>query len=143
MKKLYFLLPALFCAPALAETTTVFQCKTTNNKIVSVTINHENIYYRFGKPKVAPELSFSVPKDKASTFQWKGWGNSISYSVNIPNGDITYTVYSSIDKLAEEQKAEAGIMVQNKDKLLARILCHVDDPSYINAMEGVDLPPEE
>lgn len=143
MKKRSLLLLLLCSTPALADNTTVFQCKTTNNKIVYVKLDHEKLYYRFRKLKATPELSFSIPKNKASTFQWKGWGNAISYTVNIPHGNITYTVYSSVNKLTEEQEVEAGIMVQNKDNLIARILCHVDDPFYINNMEGVDLPPEE
>lgn len=69
MRKIYILLALLSINPALADDIIVFQCKTTNNKIVSVRLNHDKIYCRFGKLKAIPELSFSTPKNKASTYQ--------------------------------------------------------------------------
>lgn len=46
--------------------------------------------------------------------------------------EILLILYSSMDRLTEEHKTEAGIIVQNKDKQIACILCQENDPLYIN-----------
>lgn len=143
MKKIYCLVVILSISHASAKTTTIFECKTTNHKIVSVTMDHNKIYYNFGKQQSTPELFFSIPKSKASTYQWMGAGRSIYYTVNVPNGHITYTLYSSMDRLTEDHKTESGIIVQKANKEIARILCDENNKFYTNNIEGIDLPSEE
>ncbi|CAI3932668.1 hypothetical protein [Commensalibacter papalotli (ex Botero et al. 2024)] len=143
MKTIYYLIATLFISPALAKNTTIFECTTTNRKIVTVTMDHNKIYYKFGKQQSTPELSFSIPKSKASTYQWMGAGRSIYYTVNVPNGHITYTLYSSMDRLTKDHKTESGIIVQKANKEIARILCDENNKFYTNNIEGIDLPSEE
>lgn len=126
---------------AFANTEIIFECKTTNNKIVSVQKNKNTVFYKFGKSLKSPELSFSIPKHLASTFQWNGVGSSIYYDVDVPNGNTIYTVYSSIDRMSSSHDSQSGIIVSDsKGKQLANILCNQNNKPYTNNIEGIDLP---
>lgn len=118
---------------------TVFSCTTTNNKQIEVCDAGKTISYAFGKKGRKPELTLSVPRDEATTFQWLGIGRYTNYSVTIPNGKYRYNVYSSHDKSEEnEAKAfEAGVAVEEGDKLLAKIICR--DETVINHIDGINL----
>lgn len=118
---------------------TVFSCTTINNKQIEVCDAGKTISYAFGKQGRKPELALSVPRDEATTFQWLGIGRYINYSVAIPNGKYRYNVYTSYDKLEEnEDKAfEAGVTVEEGDKLLARVICR--DETVVDNIEGIKL----
>ena len=122
---------------------TVFQCTATNNKQIEVCDAGKTINYSFGKHGKKPELALSVPRDQATTFQWHGIGRYINYSVSIPNGSYTYTVYTSIDKLEENEAKgfEAGVMVEKSDEHLVTVICR--DTTVVEALEGIDLRPSE
>ena len=140
MKKITFLLLSLIGFTAHAESTTIFQCKTTNNKIVSVKLINNVVSYKFGKNLNNPELAFSVPKKMTSTYQWSGTGSSIYYDVEVPNGKTIYTVYSSLDRMTEEHPTESGVTVTNKNQQIATILCDENKEPYINNLVDVNLP---
>lgn len=118
---------------------TIFQCITTNNKVIQVCDVGRNITYSFGKKDQTPELAIAINKDKVTTYQWEGIGRYENYSVNIPNGSNLYRVFHSIDKIS--QSSSAGVEVSNKDNLLATVNC---SPSrkIINNLIGVKLKPE-
>lgn len=81
-------------------------------------------------------------RETASTFQWLGIGRSMSYSVEIPNRNVKYTVYWEVDRLDEEHPIDAGVMVERNGKQLARVRC-LDDDKLIQNIEGIDLKKSE
>ncbi|MCO4784578.1 hypothetical protein [Marinomonas atlantica] len=58
----------------LASADVIFSCDTKNGKQVLVEDAGEHIKYAFGRDLNSPELSLSVPREAASTWQWKGIG---------------------------------------------------------------------
>lgn len=126
-------------AHATCKKTTLFFCKTTNGKQIEVCDSGSTIDYSFGKPN-KPELSIKVPRTQVTTSQWKGIGRYMSYSVDIPSGDVIYNVYSSIDKHTAE--LDGGVSVTTTGaKYLATVKCSVK--SMVSNLEGVDLKEAE
>ena len=126
---------------ACGSSETVFQCTTTNNKQIEVCDAGKTISYSFGKRGRKPELALSVPRHQATTFQWHGIGRHINYSVSIPNGAYTYTVYTSLDKLErnEDKAFEAGVTVEKNQQHLATVICR--DHTVVDDIQGIDLKP--
>ena len=120
-----------------AHAGTIFLCDTTNHKKILVKDLGSHIQYKFGKNLESPELELLVTRSQASTWQWKGIGREISYSVTIPNGNTNYTVYFSVDRLSEEQAITSGVIVEVNEEELARVYCLSD--TLNQALEGIDL----
>lgn len=116
---------------------TIFECATTNNKHIEVCDNKKTIGYKFGKVDQKPELSFSVPRQRASTYQWNGMGSNENYSVTVPNGKTLYTVFSSFDK--NSMTAKSGVRVEQNGKTLATVYCDEDIEIRDHLMD-VNLP---
>lgn len=133
----------LLAAPAMAqqcsEAATVFSCTTQQGKFVQVCDQGKTLSYWFGKRGAKAELALSVPRSEASTYQWAGIGRYLNYSVDIPNGDTVYRVFTSADR--NEQNASAGITVLRGEKTLADIACK--PKGVISHMEGIQLKPSE
>ena len=69
-------------------------------------------------------------------------GRSISYTVEIPNGDTRYVVFWSADRLSDKHPVEAGVGVDRDGTRLATVRC-VDNQRLVQAIEGIDLKPSE
>lgn len=123
-----------------AQTKTIFQCTTTNNKVIRVCDAGKNITYSFGKQNQAPELAVAVLRNKVKTYQWEGIGRYENYSVNIPNGSHFYRVFSSIDKI--NQSTSAGVEISKNGDLIATVECN-PSKKIINNLIGVNLQPED
>jgi hypothetical protein len=126
-------------AKCAAGTKTIFSCTTAKGKLIEVCDAGKTITYSFGNPQTTPEIALNVPRDKATTFQWAGIGRYLSYSVDIPNGATTYSVFISMDRLTEAHAMEAGVNVFEEGKLLATVKC--SGKKMVNNLEGVDLAP--
>ena len=118
----------------------LFHCVTKNNKEIFLSDRGEFIDYSYGFRGRAPELSLSVPREKVTTFQWKGFGRWITYSITIPNGETKYTVFTSLDRVSDAHDSEAGVFATVGDNEVARILCK--DMITSNMMD-VDLKQED
>lgn len=138
-KPLLLIIASLLSAGAWANPTTLFQCTTTNNKIINLIENKRVISYSFGK-QGNPELSIAVPKSKASTYQWSGIGRYINYAVNVPNGNVNYRVFSGFDKI--DQTTESGVEVSKNGETIATVYC-APAKKITNNMEGVNLKSED
>lgn len=141
------LLPCGWAATSVAATCepsakTVFSCRTRAGKEIQVCDSGRTIDYAFGRPTQKPELVIRAARATASTVQWLGIGRSMSYSVEIPNRDVKYTVYWAVDRLDEEHPIDAGVMVERNGKQLARVRC-LDDDKLIQNIEGIDLKKSE
>ena len=130
-------------SPAIAaecgDGKTVFSCLTGKGKVIGVCDFGKTISYSFGKANATPEIVVRVPRSDASTFQWHGVGRWMSYSVDIPNGDTTYSVFWGVDRLGTDFPIEAGVNVEVKKELVATVRC-VGDEHIVQNIEGIDLP---
>jgi hypothetical protein len=87
-------------------------------------------------------LALSIPRDQASTFQWAGVGRYINYSVTIQNGNTTYQVFTSAERLFDgdedsDPSYTAGINVEVDGRHVATVDCKMD--TVIHNMESIDL----
>lgn len=124
-----------------AGSKTIFFCSTQKGKQIEVCDAGKTISYSFGKPNAKPEIVVTAPRKDASTSQWSGMGRYMNYSVDIPNGKTTYSVFHAVDKLAEKHGIEAGVNVIINNKQAATVKC--TEKSIINNLEGIDLKPSE
>lgn len=130
--------PSAF-AKCAAGNKTIFSCTTAKGKLIEVCDAGKSITYIFGTPQAKPEIALNVPRDKATTFQWAGVGRYLSYSVDIPNGATTYSVFNSMDRLTNAHAMDAGVNVWEGEKLLTTVKCN--GKKVANNLEGVDLAP--
>ena len=121
---------------------TVFSCLTGKSKLIEVCDAGKTISYSFGFPNTKPEIVVTVPRNKASTFQWEGVGRYMSYAVNIPNGNTIYNVFWGVDRLSDEHPIEAGVNVEINKKLAATVKC-VGEKNIVQNIEGIELKREE
>lgn len=119
----------------------LFTCSTESHKRLTLCESKASIVYAFGKEGLRPDIVITVPRKEAATWQWPGIGRYINYSVEVPNGALTYRVYSSIDRNAGDAAYEAGVEVLKKEESIATVRCEKD--SIINHLEDVDLRPIE
>lgn len=117
---------------------TVFSCLTGKSKLIEVCDAGKTLSYSFGFPNSRPEIVVTVPRHKASTYQWKGIGRYISYAVNIPNGNTVYSVFWGVDKMSDEHGIEAGVNVEINKKWVASVQC-VGERNIVQNMEGIEL----
>ena len=144
MKKLIIGLAVAACSHSLfaacpSQSKTVFNCTTTNNKVIQVCDAGNTISYSFGKANATPELAIAVPRNKVTTYQWEGFGRYENYAINIPNGKTIYRVNDSLDKMT--QQYTAGIEVSNNDKLLAIVECAANK-KVTSKIQGIKLRSE-
>ncbi len=136
----------LMSSVAMAEcesgSTTVFSCTTVKGKVIEVCDSGATLDYAFGKPSAKPEIVVRVPRDQASTHQWQGIGRYHTYTVEIPNGNTTYSVFWGMDSLSEKHEVEAGVHVLIKEALAATVNCATEKPIVQN-LEGIDLKPAD
>jgi hypothetical protein len=117
----------------------IFHCVAKNGKEVTLRDLGKTIDYSYGYPGETPEIVLSKPRDEVTTYQWDGSGRWISYSVSVRNGDTTYTVFTSVDRLSDEHEMEAGVAAIVGEREVARVICR---PPLVNRLEGLDLNPE-
>jgi hypothetical protein len=120
---------------------TVFSCLAEKGKVIQVCDSGKTIDYSFGKPN-APEIVVHVPRSETSTFQWQGVGRYLSYSIEVPNGNATYSVFWGADRLTDEHKIEAGVNVEINKSRVATVKC-VGEKHIVQNIEGIDLKPLE
>lgn len=111
----------LCCSPAFADQT-IFQCQTTNNKVVQVQLRGNNVSYTFGKNLLKPELSFSAPKNEVQLFQSEDGRPQIGNSLGLNNGNIQYEVASST--VVATGYTEVNITVYQDGEVLTKIDCN-------------------
>lgn len=121
MKKLLIALTALALAtPAFAQT--IFECTTTNGKVLKLTETKDNVGYSFGKVN-RPELAFKIGKENAIYRAYNGIGRYMDYSVEVQNHDAVYQVFTSADKHSQKVKSGVWVTLLGSEQH-SEILCH-------------------
>ncbi len=116
----------------------LFQCTTAKGKVIELCDSGKTIDYSFGKPREKPEIVVRAVRGDASTTQYEGIGRWESYSVDVPNGDTTYSVFWGVDKLSSNHTIEAGVNVEKGGKQVGRVLC-APNSKVLQNLEGVKL----
>ena len=139
MRKLTIcLLLTTLALPALADSV-IFSCTTTNKKAIRLTQQGNNLKYEFGSPGKSPDIAVSVPRSKAEYIGWSGVGRAISYSVTIPNGEYSYNVFHSIDRLTDEHAVEAGVNVlRGADEQFVNTVKCSNKAKIVNNIESLE-----
>lgn len=136
----------LFCGTATANcgagSKTIFSCLTSSAKRIEVCDSRKTIDYTFGKPNDRPEIAIRAPRSDTSTYQWAGFGRGRTYSVSVPNGNTTYTVFYSWDSMNPNADPESGVEVEVDKKVVATVKCSRKS-KITHDLEGVDLKPSE
>ncbi len=122
--------------------TTVFSCVSKQGKRIQVCDAGKVIAYSFGHPNAKPEIVVLAPREQASTYQWRGVGRAIHYSIEVPNGDTTYRVFWSLDRLSETHRIDAGVEVEVGRKHVATVQCAEGKP-ILQKIEGIQLKPAD
>ena len=115
----------------------IFSCNTSKGKRIQVCASPVGIEYSFGAHAKAPEIVVNVPRAKASTYQWAGFGRWHNYSIDVPNGKTTYRVFSGHDSQNPDEPLDAGVQVIVKGEEVATVACVPE--SVNNYIEGVEL----
>lgn len=119
----------------------IFSCMTKNSKHVDVCDSGDKISYFYGKSSSQLEMSLFIPRSTASTRPWNGMGRSMTYAVNIPNGNTTYSLYwSAVRDPDEPDPISAGIEVIVSGISRAVIECIPE--TVEQNIEDIDLQPE-
>lgn len=124
-----------------AQAKVVFQCKNINGKQIQVQDLGKTLRYSFGKPG-HPEIVVNVPREQARRHPWGGTGAFISDDLDIPNGDIVYSVNFSVNRMSDQHEIEAGVTVYKagSGETLARIPCNRRGKIFSQLSELDNIP---
>lgn len=101
--------------------TTVLDCPI-GSKQLTVCIGGGEASYAYG-PKGAPELAVTQPLGQVQGTAWAGVGRSIWEEIIFTNGNVTYGVWHSMDRLTEGNPTDGGVLVTKGDRTLADLQC--------------------
>ena len=145
LRRLLFVIPLLgLVSTALADcekgSKVVFSCSTSKNKIIEVCDAGKSISYSYGVQSKKPEIVVSAPRAQASTTQFSGFGKTMNHSVEVPNGNTTYSVFYSLPlsskKDAEPEQAGVRVIINKKD--VAKMMCDFRKP-FVEHIENIKL----
>lgn len=118
------MMAAFWAASAFAACegrTTVLDC-AIGSKQLTVCIGGGAASYAYG-PKGAPELAVTQPLAQLQGTAWAGVGRSIWEEIVFFNGDVSYAVWHSMDRVAEGNPTAGGVLVTRGDQTLADLQC--------------------
>ncbi len=122
--------------PSAPVNRTIFLCATSDGKHIELNDLGKTIQYSFGEPGVTPELELRVPRSQVANYQWSGFGRNMTYSVTVPNGNVSYRVFWSLDKLDKSHTPESGVEVIENDTSIATVNCQGE---MVNNLKGFAL----
>lgn len=137
MKINHFSLLLLVLATQLCHAQIVLQCDTRNHKQIQLLDLDDTLHYQFGK-KSHPELVINLLKNQIRYNPWGGAGSSEYYSIELPNHDFTYHLYSSRNRNTPQHDVTAGVVVEKYNQSIAEFDC-IENSHYINRIEDAVL----
>jgi len=100
-----------------------FYCKSKSDKTLELYKQNNTISYKFGHPGRTPELELNRLVDEVDISIGNTTGSELSNSVTFTNGAYSYTVTSRINRVADVQIPEHGILVKKNSNYLTYISC--------------------
>ena len=112
----------------------LFHCQIAGKaKALDLCLQDGVVLYRYGAPGAAPDLILARRAENVFMLPWAGVGSSIYEEIALSNGDIDYTVWSSVSRIAaDEPDVSGGVRVTRADQTLAELTC---DPKSLRAWE--------
>ncbi len=115
---LYFCLSGTAIPSAL-----IFFCNTTSGKEIKLEKENSYILYSYGKRNAAPEIILKQKTDPSQLKLSEPEGSNIVTSIRLTNGDYTYEIFTSTDRMGPTHKFHSGMFVFKDNELLSRIRC--------------------
>ncbi len=100
-----------------------FYCKSKSDKTLELYKENNTISYKFGHPGRTPDLELNRLVDEVYISIGNATGSELSNSVTFTNGSYSYTVISTINRVADVQTPEHGILVKKNSNYLTYISC--------------------
>lgn len=121
-----------------ANWTKLFSCKMNASKQrVSVCAAIDQVRYTFGTTGEIPKVRLQSMLTQTYV-PWMGLGRYVNDDLSMMDDDITYRVYSSLDRSIQEPSLTGGIDVIRSDKIIAAMQCDQDSINS-NIQEASDL----
>ena len=116
----------------------LFSCNIRgNNDRASVCAAIDQVRYTFGANNQIPKVRLQGMLTKAYV-PWMGQGRYVNDDLSITNSNITYRVYSSLDRSAKDTSITGGIDVIQTNQIIAALQCEPDSlHSNISAASGL------
>lgn len=100
-----------------------FYCKSKSDKTLELYKQNNTISYKFGHPGRTPDLELNRLIDEVYISTGNATGSELSNSVTFTNGSYSYTVISTINRVADVQIPKHGILVKKNSNYLTYISC--------------------
>lgn len=100
-----------------------FYCKSESDRTLELYKQNNTISYKFGHPGRTPDLELNRLIDEVYISIGNATGSELSNSVTFTNGAYSYTVTSRINRVADVQIPEHGILVKKNSNYLTYISC--------------------
>ncbi|GEM_PF-978449 len=101
----------------------IFKCKFKNSKQVSLYKKSSSIIYSFGKPNSKPELQLQKKRDEIDTNLENLSGRYATNSIKIKNGNYSYKLTTSVDRIAVQQDPLTTLTVAKSNNDLTTLQC--------------------
>tara|TARA_B100001057_G_scaffold142272_1_gene142002 strand:+ start:975 stop:2204 length:1230 start_codon:yes stop_codon:yes gene_type:complete len=109
-----------------AHWTELFQCTfEKGTKIATVCGAQGKARYRFGRKSKLPDLILQSNL-KDIYVPWMGVGRYMSENITFADKDVSYRVYTSLDRLSEDLELQAGIDVIVSNRIVASLTCDIE-----------------
>ncbi|WP_236690607.1 hypothetical protein, partial [Stutzerimonas stutzeri] len=96
---------------------------TASDKTLELYKQNNTISYKFGHPGRTPELELNRLVDEVDILIGNATGSELSNSITFTNGAYSYTVISRINRVADVQTPEHGILVEKNSKYITYTSC--------------------
>lgn len=110
-------------AAAMERLPPFFYCKSESDKTLELYKQNNTISYKFGHPGRTPDLELNRLVDEVDISIGNVIGSELSNSATFTNGSYSYTVISTINRVADVQTPEHGILVKKNSNYLTYISC--------------------
>lgn len=104
----------------------IFKCSTQNNKSISIYQDGDSLTYKFGKKNSKPEMDLTKNKEQLSITQEIPVGTGLNSSVAFKNGNYSYTINESLNRVNDEHEASAWLDVSKNKDIISSIDCNID-----------------
>ncbi|EJI6848072.1 hypothetical protein NFU85_000435 [Salmonella enterica] len=101
----------------------IFKCDVKNHKQISLHTKSGDVIYSFGRVGEKPEFELSRKKQQIETNFENLSGRYATNSIIIRNGNYSYRLTTSIDRIADIQESSTSLTVMKNDKDLTTLQC--------------------
>lgn len=101
----------------------IFKCDVKNHKQINLHAKSDDIIYSFGRIGEKAEIELPRKKQQVETNFGNLSGRYATNSIIIRNGNYSYRLTTSIDRIANIQEPSTSLTVMKNDKDLTTLQC--------------------